>query len=356
MKKLIFGLMCTSVIAIYSSIAVSAPKDKLVTVEHVKTEMVNPTTWLPGNVVSRTNSPISAEEAGQLLWVEDVGTKVKKGQVIAKIDNRHLKLQLIRREAQLKQHQADVAYLIKQKERISQLNKTNNTALSELEKIIKDLQIAQNEVIDLNSQIAMTNLAIEKTHVIAPFDGSISKRFVNIGELISVGRSLVQLVDTYHLDIKIAAPISIAPYLKSNAKVLVKWQQSLIELPVRTWSSAGDQNSRTIDVHLSADGLNILSGTAVTVSLPKNNSKMATLVPRDALVLREKHTYILRVDNNDQAQKVNVLVGQGVGNWVSVTGDIQASDEVIIRGGERLQAGDKIRRDNQTVVAKVAIN
>jgi multidrug efflux pump subunit AcrA (membrane-fusion protein) len=133
---------------------------------------------------------------------------------------------------------------------------------------------------------------------------------------------------------------------------MVKWQQNLIELPVRAWSQAGDPLSRTFDVHLSADGLNILAGSAVIVSLPKNETKMATLVPRDSLILRENETYILTVNENDEAQKVNVLVGQGVGEWVSVSGDLNAGDEVIIRGGERLQAGQKIRR-HRDLVAKV---
>ena len=82
-----------------STMVVSADeKDaKLVTVQTVKNEQVNPTTWLPGNVISRTNAPISAEQIGLLLWVEDIGAKVEKGQVIASIDNRHLKLQLTQR-------------------------------------------------------------------------------------------------------------------------------------------------------------------------------------------------------------------------------------------------------------------
>jgi len=352
MNKLALNLILAGILTSTMVIAADEKDAKLVTVQTVKNEQVNPTTWLPGNVISRTNSPISAEQTGQLLWVEDIGAKVEKGQAIASIDNRHLKLQLTQRQAQLMQHQAEADYLLKQKKRMSKLNKMNNTALSELERITKDLAIAQNEALALSSQIAQTQLAIEKTHIKAPFSGSISKRFVNVGELISVGRPLVQLVDTHHLDIKIAAPISIAPYLQADNKVLVKWQKNLIELPVRTWSQAGDPLSRTFDVHLSADGLNLVAGSAVTVSLPKSATKMATLVPRDALIVREKETFILTVDENDEAQKINVLVGLGMGEWVSVTGDINAGEEVIIRGAERLQSGEKIRR-HKDLVAKV---
>ncbi|KGJ87577.1 efflux RND transporter periplasmic adaptor subunit [Colwellia psychrerythraea] len=315
----------------------------LVSVESVKKEQVKPSIWLPANVISRKNSPISAEQTGQLLWIEDVGSQVKKGQLLAQIDDRHLKLQLARQRAQVKQHQADVDYLTGQKARFLKLREKNNSALSEYERVNKDLTIAINEVAALNISVEQTLLSLEKTVIRAPFSGNISQRFAHIGELISIGRPLVQLIDTKNLDIKIAAPISIAPFLQRGSKVMVKWNQNLLELPVRTWSQAGDQASRTFDVRLAADGVAMLAGTAVTVSLPKQSPKEAILVPRDALMLRENETYVLTIDNDQQAQKVSVLVGQGVNRWVSVTGALSVNDSVVVRGGERLQSGEKVR-------------
>ena len=262
---------------------------------------------------------------------------------MAQIDDRHLKLQLAGQRAQVKQHQADVDYLTGQKARFLKLREKNNSALSEFERVNKDLTIAINEVAALNISVEQTLLSLEKTVIRAPFSGNISQRFAHVGELISIGRPLVQLIDTKNLDIKIAAPISIAPFLQRGSKVMVKWNQTLLELPVRTWSQAGEQASRTFDVRLAADGIAMLAGTAVTVSLPKQLPKDAILVPRDALMLRENETYVLTIDDDQQAQKVAVLVGQGVKNWVSVTGALSVNDSVVVRGGERLQSGEKVR-------------
>jgi RND family efflux transporter MFP subunit len=333
----------------------SEDNGQLVSVEFAKTEQVSPTMWLPGNVISRQNSPISAELTGQLLWIEDVGKQVEKGQLIATIDNRHLKLQLARQQAQVKQYQANVQYLTKQQERLSMLSQKNNTSVSELERVVKDLAVANNEVIALEMQVKQTELDIEKSVVKAPFTGNISQCFAHVGELITLGRPLVQLVDTKHLDIKVSAPLAIAQYIQADVQVMVKWQDKLIELPVRTWSKAGDQASRTFDVRLAADDLNLISGSAVTVSLPKHTSEEATMVPRDALVLREKETFVLTIDDENQAKKVNVLVGQGVGRWISVTGALWAGDEVIVRGGERLSNGQKVRTD-QSLSVTASIN
>jgi len=325
---------------------------QLVSVEAVKQEQVKPSIWLPANVISRKNSPISAEQTGQLLWIEDVGASVEKGQLLAQIDDRHLKLQLTRQQAEVKQHQADVEYFTQQKNRISKLREKNNSALSEFERTSKDLTVAINEVAALKSLVAQTELALEKTKITAPFSGHVSERFAHVGELISIARPLVQLVDTKNLDIKIAAPISIAPFLQKDAQVMVKWQDQLIQLPIRTWSQAGNQLSRTFDVRLSANNMDILAGSAVMVSLPKQRAKNAMLVPRDALVLRENETYVLTVDKDDQAEKVSVIVGQGVDEYISVIGALTLDDRVIVRGGERLQNGQKVRF-NHDLIAKI---
>ena len=352
-----FSFISAIVLLSFSGETTAATPEKpahLVSVEAVKKEQVKPSIWLPANVISRKNAPISAEQTGQLLWIEEVGSQVEKGQLLAQIDDRHLKLQLAGQQAQGKQHQANVDYLTGQKARFLKLREKNNSALSEYERVNKDLVIAINEVVALNISIEQTLLALEKTSIKAPFSGNISKRFVHVGELIAIGRPLVQLIDTKNLDIKIAAPISIAPFLKKGSTVIVKWNQTLLELPVRTWSQAGDQASRTFDVRLSADGIAMLAGTPVTVSLPKQSPREAILVPRDALILRENETYVLTIDDDKQAQKVSVLIGQGVNRWVSVTGALSVSDSVVVRGGERLQSGEKVRFINDKKDAVIA--
>ena len=236
-----------------------------------------------------------------------------------------------------------MVYLTSQKKRLSTLRQKNNTAISELERVTKDLTVAEAEVTALELLVKQTELAITKSNIEAPFDGNISERFAHIGELITVGRPLVQLVNTQDLDVQVAAPISIAPYLTTNTKVMVKWNDKLVELPIRTWSKAGDRASRTFDVRLIARDLNLLPGSAVTVSLPKQKVTEATLVPRDALVLRERETFVLTINEENLEKKVPVMVGQGVGDWISVVGAISRGEEGIIRGGERIQDGQKVR-------------
>ncbi len=349
-------LFFTASIILTTNLVVAAEQPaSLVSVELAKEQQIKPSIWLPGNVVSRMNSPISAEQTGQLLWIVDIGTQVTKGQIIARIDNRDIKLVKAQQQAQINQYKANVEYLTKQKQRLMKLNATNNTALSELERTEKDLLVAQSEVIAMQMQVKQTQLAIDKTEIKAPFNGYISARFAHVGELIAIGRPMVQLVNPNDLDILVAAPIAIAPFLQAGAKMQVKWQDNIIELPIRTWSRAGEQSSRTFNVHLDAQDIALLSGTAVSVSLPKEQTEVALMVPRDALLLRQDNTFILSVDDNLMVKKVKVKVGQGVGNWVTITGELHSGAQVIVRGGERLQDGQTVRI-NDTSIALARVN
>ena len=92
----------------------------------------------------------------------------------------------------------------------------------------------------------------------------------------------------------------------------------------------------------------------VIVSLPKAKGNLTTMVPRDALVLRETETFVVTVDQDHTAHKVAVLVGRGEGDWISVTGEVIAGDRVVVRGGERLKDGQKVRFseiDNSSIAA-----
>lgn len=323
----------------------AGPPKKLVSIKQAKQEEINPVVWLSGNVTSRLNVNLATEQNGVLLWVLDVGTVVKKGQSIAKLDSREFEFQLTEKQAQLRQQQANTLYLKKQLKRLKSLVNNNSTAEIELDRTERDLSIAEDELLSLKVQVDRIKLAIEKSTIRAPFEGRINRRMARQSEYVTSGSTLVQLVDPNALDISISAPLSVAPFLVRGDKMLVKWQESLVALPVRTWSPAGEQSSRSFNVRLDASDLGLMSGNAVVVSLPNERASLATMVPRDALILRTKETFIMAVDSDRKVHKVEVEVGRGFGEWISVSGKISAGDQVVVRGGESLQDGQAVRFD-----------
>ena len=321
----------------------SSEKASLVSLAQVKSEQVKPVMWLPGNVVSRNSATISAEQSGQLLWIADIGDKVNKGDVIARIDNHELELQLAQLKAEMQQLQANVEFLQKQKQRMQALAKKMSTSRSEFDRTDRDLAVGQSQLDVLNLRVQQTQFHLLQTNILAPFDGEVSEKFSQIGELVDNRTTLLQLTDVHAIDIQVAAPLDIASYIQEDSKVLVKWKDNIVNLPIRTYSSAGNQASRTFNILLDARNVPLFPGSAVSVSLPRNNESIATLVPRDALILREDEISILKVGVDNIAQKILVQVGLGIGDWISVIGNVAALDQVVIRGGENLSSGSKVR-------------
>ncbi len=332
--------------------AVESPPDaQLVSISKVTEQNMTPAIWLPGNVTNRLKAQLSSEKNGRLIWIKDIGIKVKKGQAVAKLDSQEEELLLAEKHSQLNQQKINQNYLLKQQQRLQSLLLNKSTPPIELDRVEKDLAIASEELDNLKIQIKRINLSIERATIRAPFDGRINQRMAQQGEFITVGEVLVQLVDPRSIDISVAAPLNIASFLKRGDKMLVKWGNNLESFPIRTWSPAGNQNSRTFEVILDASNISLMGGNAVSVSLPRDMPNVSTMVPRDALILRQQDTFVMTVDKQNNAHQISVIVGAGAGSKVSVNGNIEAGENVVIRGAERLKDGQKVRYDqliNQT--------
>ncbi len=333
----------------YFSPVYSQEDAQLVSTQVAKIEQVRAVTWLPGNVVNRLDAAISAEQSGQLLYIVEMGSQVDKGTVIAKLDDRALNLELSQFEAQLRQIKANVDYLKAQQTRMEKLVENYSTSVSEIDRNRRDLRVAKEQQAAMEIQIQRTKLALDQTQIKAPFNGTVNAHFVNLGELISVNTPLMQLVDTQHLDITVATPLNLSSYVTKVKHVQVKWGDQLHNLPIRNWSSAGNQASRTFDLRVDASGIDLFAGSAVLVSLPKSEETVGVTIPRDGLILRDKESYVFKVDEEKVAHKVNVDIGLGIDDWVVVNGDIRAGDQIIVRGGERLEDGQAVRINNAIV-------
>jgi multidrug efflux pump subunit AcrA (membrane-fusion protein) len=104
----------------------------------------------------------------------------------------------------------------------------------------------------------------------------------------------------------------------------------------------GDEVSRQLELRLPLVGLDLPVGSAVDLVLPTDAAREVLVVPRDAVVLRREGSHVLRVDAENQAQRVAVEVGDSQGDRIEVRGELKAGDRVIVRGGERLREGQSV--------------
>ena len=111
---------------------------------------------------------------------------------------------------------------------------------------------------------------------------------------------------------------------------------------VRTVVAVGDEQTHQFELRIDLKGSPFPVGKTLRVAIPTSATRNVLTVPRDALVLRPEGQSIFVVDSNNQAQQVTVTVGVGQGEDVEVLGDISPGDQVVIRGNERLQAGQDV--------------
>lgn len=331
--------------------APKGPPPALVEVDDVKLEMVSERIWVPGTVMSRTDSNIASEVSGRIDWIADVGDLVEKGQVMAKLDDELLQLQLDQNTADIAKWESRVDLLERKQKRISKMAKLNNSSRDELDEIISELEIAKQEVQQSSLNKRQTEYRLSQTKVKAPFTAMVVERLQTPGEYTSVGADLLRIVDTSNVEASIRAPLSASPFIQRGQEVIVKNRSNEKAETIRTIVPVGNTGSRMMEIRVALEPGDFPIGSAVRVALPHSTAHEATTVMRDALVLRQAGTFVFMVDEENNAHQVPVETGVGMGERVEVIGDIHNDDNVVVRGAERLRAGQKVRFQATTELA-----
>ena len=298
---------------------------------------------LPGTVISTRDAQISSELTGRLTWVAEVGQHVPRGEPLAVIEDHLLHLQLRDDWAEIERTEADIEYNRRQIKRLEKLAKQNNTAQAELDEIKSRLEmlIQEQRIAEVNRERTLYDL--ERSRVLAPYDGVVVSREMSAGEYTEPGLALVRLVDTQTLEISVNAPLRVARYVQPGAAVQVESTDTQLLAKVRGVVPVGDARSRMMELRLELEPGHWHIGEAVTVELPDGESQAALSVPRDALVLRGDEIYLFTVSPERRAVKVPVTTGAGRGSRISIQADLEVGDAVVVRGAERLQEGQRVK-------------
>jgi RND family efflux transporter MFP subunit len=297
----------------------------------------------PGTVVSRNDARIAAEISGRLNWVAEPGDVVEQGAVIARIDDRALRLQLQEDDATTKRLEANLVYLSQQLDRLQKLAQQNNAARNQLDESTAQRAMAEQDLVQARVSREQTLYRLQRTEVRAPFSGQIVERVAQAGEFIAVGGTIARLVDTTNIEVRARAPMSVAPYLFADMGVTVRDQRHFTENTIRSVIPVGDERSRMIEVRVTLAPDSWVIGSAVRVELPRSEAAEVVAVPRDALILRQDNIYLFKLVEDNKVEQIPVQTGVGNGSMIEVRGNINHGDQVVIRGGERLRPGQTVQ-------------
>ena len=322
-----------------------APEPPPTVVEVAKADIarIAPRHWAPGSVVSRDDAKLATSAAGRLEYVAEVGTRLKAGDRVAKLEDETIRLRLEDAKTEVARITAQRELAERTRVRLQTLASSNSVAANQLDEASAQVAQFTAQLRQAEVRVKSAEHDLDQTELRSPFPGVVSERLVQRGEYVATGASIAHVVDTTHLEARVQAPLALAVLVKPEMKLPVRLGDRELKASVRAVVPVGEEKSRQFELRLSLDEANLLVGSAIEVALPEREVAQMLSVPRDALVVRGDGSYVMRIKADNTAERVEVKSGASDGELTAVSGGLSAGDIVVVRGAERLSAGQKVK-------------
>lgn len=321
---------------------------------------------LPGTTLAFTTANMFARVSGYISKRPvDIGDRVKKGDLLAEIYAPEIEYQLAQAEATLAQTQATVGQMLANME-LARITDQRNSPLVERGFVSAlsgdtyrlNLKAQEDQVSAAQSTMAAQAAAVEVARqqkayqrVVAPFDGVITQRNVDIGDLMTgdatSGTFVFTVMQSDVIRTWVYVPQDEAVGLAPGAQAVVRVPQ----LPGRTFpgkvtriADALDPGTRTLLTEIDIDNPDgtLQPGTYVTVELFIQRKTPSLLVPAQAVVFDENGMQVV-VAKDGVAHFKKVTVRRDFGTAIEVDQGVSAGDQVILFPPVNLEDGDKVR-------------
>jgi RND family efflux transporter MFP subunit len=309
---------------------------------------------LPGNVTAYTDAPIYARTDGYLQhWNYDIGARVKKGDLLATIATPEIDQQLAQAQADLTTAEATANNARIQADRYTGLVDSNAVSRQDTDNFVNQAAATAASVksAQANVQRLKEMQSFEQIH--APFDGVVTARNVDIGQLINQGAG----VELFHMQAlqTLRVYANVPQIYSQSVKRGMKIPLAFPEYPGRTFtgtlvrtSDAIDPASRTLLVEVDVDnrGGQLMPGSLAQVHFKTPAGGLTFFVPSATIIFRKEGVQIgTVVDSKDGtvAHLVPVAIGNDDGAQVQIISGLNANDRVIQDPPDSLIEGEKVK-------------
>ena len=291
-----------------------------------------------GSLKSRQGVMLRPETSGRIarLGFSD-GAQVRRGQVLVQLDD-------ALQQAQLQQAQAQASIARTNLQRSRELVAQNFVSQSAVDQNAAAMQVA-------DSQVALALAQLARMRVLAPFDGTVGIRAVQLGDYVKDGADLVGIEDLSALHVEFTLPERYIARVRTGQRV----ELSLDALPGRQFKgridaldSQVDPNGRAIRVRASVDnsGALLKPGMFARPRVVFSVREGAIVVPEEALVPQGGRQFVFKVVAGPSGQKVSqrleAQVGVRLPGKVEILSGLQLGDEVVTAGHGRLLRADAV--------------
>jgi RND family efflux transporter MFP subunit len=309
---------------------------------------------LPGNVQPYITSPIYARTNGYLKkWYFDIGAHVKKGQLLAIIETPEVDQQLQQARSNLLTAQANLDLAATTKSRYQGLLQTNAVAQQDVDNAVgtynanKAIVEADKAAVDQYAAL----VSFEKVY--APFDGVITARNTDIGDLINSGSSANVKTDLFHISQPgmLRVYVNVPEEYSRGIKVGMTANLALAEFPDRKFqgtlvrtAEAINVTTRTLlaEIDVKNPSGTLLTGSYAEIHLAVPTQPSTFLIPVNTLIFRSEGLRV-GVVKDGKVVLTAVTPGHDFGNEIEIVSGLKSDDQIIINPPDSIMHGQQVQ-------------
>jgi membrane fusion protein, multidrug efflux system len=322
-----------------------------VAVIHATAENPNEDLVLPGSMQAYEESPIYARTNGYLVrWYKDIGSRIRKGELLAKIDTPEVDQELSQARAARQQAQAQLELAQISAERWQNLRKTDSVSQQEADQQSSGLQQSRANLAAADANVRRLEQLESFKNVYAPFSGVLTKRNVDPGALINAGAGGKQLFDIAQVDplrVFVTTPQAYAPSIKNGMNAWVTLQEypgeKFLGTVART-SDAIDPATRTLLTEIDVPNKNgrLLPGSFGQVHFAVNSDSKKVTLPVNAMLFRSEGPRVAVVGKDGKVQLRPITIGRDYGATLEILGGITVDEQIIDNPSDSLEEGQSV--------------
>jgi RND family efflux transporter MFP subunit len=292
---------------------------------------------------------VRAEVGGSVLVAAlEEGQPVRKGALLARIEERTLGDAVISAQSALRSAEQALGVARREAERTDRLVRAGAIAERELETAQNAVTAAEAQVDDARTRLASARKLLEDATVRAPIGGVISKRHVSVGDVVSPGRELYTIIDPTSMRLDASVPSDALPSVRVGARVRFEvrgYPDQWFDGRIERISPAADPVTRQVPIFVDIPnaGGRLLAGLFAEGRVT-DQSRVALVAPLRAVHLEASPPWAMRV-RDGRVERVEVAVGirDDQHEVVELVRGVTKGDQLLVGGVQGLTPGTPIR-------------
>lgn len=326
----------------------------------VGTRVMQPSTFeeiipITGSVTAPEDASLSAQSAGTLTQLAEVGTRVGEGDVVARLDDRLVRAALDQAKANLVSVESQAQLAEETWRRQEPLYSDSIISALEFESVTTQRNQARAALAQAEAAVAQAEQQYENTFIRAPFPGTVEERFANPGEQVMPGAPVARVVNTRNLKVVAGVPETYAADIRPGTKVLLSFRAYSDDTREETVSFVGsviNPQSRTfsIEVAISNAGGILKPAMIADLKVTRRVLENQMVIPQTSILRDENGTSVyVAVEDGGQlvADRKPIRLGPSYAGMTVVADGLVSGDEVIVTGQTSVTEGDIVLIANQ---------